>query len=184
MRTLLIFEKYETTNFDVCGMRRYNWNILQWNKNDIKSMRMTTEKRLRLTALHGKLTLGGEKNSRRYPPLALTSLSLHFCQSGLSSKAQSPTMKLTFASFSHSTTIRDILRFLSENEALINNRFSIRSSGSLRLDSKIRRLRHGTWQMILYLSTLSLGIITFCGTAVSNVSHILSLSLSLMDKFD
>ena len=138
---------------------------------------LVRSKRLRLTALHDKLTLGGEKNSRRYPPLALTSLSLHFCQSGLSSKAQSPTMKLTFASFSHSTTIRDILRFLSENEALINNRFSIRSSGSLRLDSKIRRLRHGTWQMILYLSTLSLGIITFCGTAVSNVSHIISLSI-------
>ena len=32
----------ETNNYDVCRMRRYTQNILQWNKNDIKGMRMTT----------------------------------------------------------------------------------------------------------------------------------------------
>ena len=39
---LLTFDKYETTNYDVCGMRRYSRNILQLNKNDIKRMKMTT----------------------------------------------------------------------------------------------------------------------------------------------
>ena len=39
MRALLTFEKYKITN--VCGMRRYSRNIFQWNKNDIKSRKMT-----------------------------------------------------------------------------------------------------------------------------------------------
>ena len=29
-------------NYDVCRMGRYTRNILQWNKNDIKSMKMMT----------------------------------------------------------------------------------------------------------------------------------------------
>ena len=41
LRALLTFEKYETTNYHVSGMRRYTRNVLQWNKNDIKSTRMT-----------------------------------------------------------------------------------------------------------------------------------------------
>ena len=40
--TLLTFEKYETTNYDECGMRRYSWHMFQWNKNDMKCMKMTT----------------------------------------------------------------------------------------------------------------------------------------------
>ena len=40
---MCLYSKYyagplnEKTNYDVSGMRRYGWNILQWNKNDIKS---------------------------------------------------------------------------------------------------------------------------------------------------
>ena len=41
LRALLTIEKYETRNYDVSGMRRYSWNILQWNKNDTNSMKMT-----------------------------------------------------------------------------------------------------------------------------------------------
>ena len=29
--TLSLFEKYESNNYDVSGMRRYSRNILQWN---------------------------------------------------------------------------------------------------------------------------------------------------------
>ena len=43
LRALSLCEKYGTTNYDVSGMRRYSWNILQWNKNDIKSTKMTIE---------------------------------------------------------------------------------------------------------------------------------------------
>ena len=32
LRALLTFEKYETTNYEVFGMRRYSQNIFQWNK--------------------------------------------------------------------------------------------------------------------------------------------------------
>ena len=39
---LLTFEKYEPTNYDVCGMKRYSQNILQWNKNDMISTKATT----------------------------------------------------------------------------------------------------------------------------------------------
>ena len=42
LRALLTLEKYETTNNDVCGMRRCSLNIVQWSKNDTKSMEMTT----------------------------------------------------------------------------------------------------------------------------------------------
>ena len=42
LRALLTLEKYEKTNHDICVMRRYGQNIFQWNKNDIKSTRMTT----------------------------------------------------------------------------------------------------------------------------------------------
>ena len=41
LRALLIFEKYETTTYD-CRMRSYSQNIFQWNKNEIRSTRMTT----------------------------------------------------------------------------------------------------------------------------------------------
>ena len=41
LRALLIFEKYETTNYDISGMRRYSRNKLQWNKNDMNSIKMT-----------------------------------------------------------------------------------------------------------------------------------------------
>ena len=41
-RVLLHFEKYETTNYDVNGMRRYSWNMFQRNKNDMESTKMTT----------------------------------------------------------------------------------------------------------------------------------------------
>ena len=41
MRVLLTFEKYKTTNYDISGMRRYCRNILQWNKNNMKSTKMT-----------------------------------------------------------------------------------------------------------------------------------------------
>ena len=34
------FEKYKTTNYDVSGKRRYSRNILQWNKNNMNSMKM------------------------------------------------------------------------------------------------------------------------------------------------
>ena len=37
---LLTFKKYKTTNYDVSGMRRYNQNIFQWNKNDLQSTKM------------------------------------------------------------------------------------------------------------------------------------------------
>ena len=36
MRTLSLFEKYETNIDDVGGKRRNCWNILQWSKNDLK----------------------------------------------------------------------------------------------------------------------------------------------------
>ena len=42
LRVPLILKKYKTMNYDACRMRRYSWNILQWNKNDMKSMKMTT----------------------------------------------------------------------------------------------------------------------------------------------
>ena len=45
-----------------------------------------------------------------------------------------------------------------------NSWFSIRSHGSLRLRSPMRRLRQVTRQMLVYLSTLSLGEITFYRT--------------------
>ena len=41
LRALLTFEKYETTNYDISGMRRYCRNILQWNKSNLKSTKMT-----------------------------------------------------------------------------------------------------------------------------------------------
>ena len=41
LRDLLTFEKYETTNYNLSGKRRYSQNILQWNKNDMNSMKMT-----------------------------------------------------------------------------------------------------------------------------------------------
>ena len=42
LQALLLFKKYETTYYDVNGMRRYSQKILQWNTNDMKSMKMTT----------------------------------------------------------------------------------------------------------------------------------------------
>ena len=41
MPTLLTIEKYERIMDDECVMGRYARNILQWNKNKTKSMRMT-----------------------------------------------------------------------------------------------------------------------------------------------
>ena len=41
LRAISIPEKYKTTKYDVSQMRRYNRNIFQWNKNDIKSKKMT-----------------------------------------------------------------------------------------------------------------------------------------------
>ena len=42
LQALLTLKKYETTNYDMGGMRMYSRNIFQWNKNDIKSNRMET----------------------------------------------------------------------------------------------------------------------------------------------
>ena len=41
LQALLLFENYETTNYDVSGMRRYRRIIFQWKKNDMKSTKMT-----------------------------------------------------------------------------------------------------------------------------------------------
>ena len=38
LRTLFLIEKDETNIDDIGGKRRYCWNILQWSKNDFKSM--------------------------------------------------------------------------------------------------------------------------------------------------
>ena len=43
MQAFLTFEKYETTNYEVGGTRRYCQNILQWNKNNMNSMKWPTE---------------------------------------------------------------------------------------------------------------------------------------------
>ena len=56
MRTLLTFEKYKTTNYDVSGMRRYSRNILHWNKNDMKSTKMTKEVHFLCVSNHSVLT--------------------------------------------------------------------------------------------------------------------------------
>ena len=42
LRALFTFEKYETINYDVCRMRRYRWNKLQWEENDMKRTKMPT----------------------------------------------------------------------------------------------------------------------------------------------
>ena len=39
---LLRMLTFLTTNDDVCTMRKNSQNILQWNKSDIKSTKMTT----------------------------------------------------------------------------------------------------------------------------------------------
>ena len=41
MQTLVTLEKYEGTMNDVCLMGRYARNIIQWNKNKTKSMKIT-----------------------------------------------------------------------------------------------------------------------------------------------
>ena len=38
---LFFYKKKYKKNYDVARMGRYTQNILQWNKNNIKSMRMT-----------------------------------------------------------------------------------------------------------------------------------------------
>ena len=38
LQTLFFLEKYKTNINDVSERRRYSWNILQWSKNDLKSM--------------------------------------------------------------------------------------------------------------------------------------------------
>ena len=42
MRALLTSEKYETINYDVCCMRRYSRNILQWTKTMQKAWKCPT----------------------------------------------------------------------------------------------------------------------------------------------
>ena len=42
LRALFVSKKYKTINYFVCRRRRYNRNILHWNKNDMKSMKWTT----------------------------------------------------------------------------------------------------------------------------------------------
>ena len=51
----------------------------------------------------------------------------------------------------------------------INSRFSIHSRSSLRLASQMSRLRRVTRQMIVYLSTLSLGILKSFSSLALNV---------------
>ena len=41
LRSLSFFEKYESNIYDVRGMRRYIWNMLQWYKSNLKSMKIT-----------------------------------------------------------------------------------------------------------------------------------------------
>ena len=41
MRTLVTLDKYEGTIDDICAMRGHSGNILQWNKNKTKSMKLT-----------------------------------------------------------------------------------------------------------------------------------------------
>ena len=40
MQALETLEKYKRTNYDLCRMGRYTWNIFQWNKNKTKSKKM------------------------------------------------------------------------------------------------------------------------------------------------
>ena len=41
MWALLTFLKYKTTNYGVRVMKRYSWNIFQWNQNKTKSTKLT-----------------------------------------------------------------------------------------------------------------------------------------------
>ena len=55
MRALFILKPIETTNYDVCTMRRYRRNILQWKENNKECLKRPNGDYLKEEEKEGKM---------------------------------------------------------------------------------------------------------------------------------